>query len=125
MNLNDFIEVKKIADEAKGYGALAYYDSHSMGFDVVKQIQLSSDAFKEFFTGSVSADYDRGTDEFPIELSFWYAGHNFFTVLDNDEYEEDFREWIENNEAINKRPRGVSSDELKMKEAGHKTSDFI
>lgn len=34
-------------------------------------------------------------------------------------------EHMEDEEFIHERPHGASSDELKMKEAGHKISDFI
>lgn len=129
MNLNDFIELKKVFNEANEHGVLGFYENFLGKYP---QVQITDDCLKKHATGTVSVS-SREDDEYPIHISFEYAGHEFFTVMTTEEYELEFKDWItehneiqamEDTEFITDRPRGMPVDELKLKDSGHKESNF-
>lgn len=65
---------------------------------------------------------ERNREDFEIELEVCHEGVYFFTLMSEHEYEAEFREWIyeevTDEEFVTDTPRGVTSDQVKMKEVG-------
>ncbi|RDW17604.1 hypothetical protein CWR48_13890 [Oceanobacillus arenosus] len=125
MNLNDFIQIGINVRSAREEGALGF----STDFLSKKiEIQLGEEAFKNFAEGR-KINKEEFNDEFPIRLSFEYNNCLFETIMTDETYNAEFKELYESQfiEEVSSdpiRPRGVSWNEIAMKEAGHKESDF-
>jgi hypothetical protein len=76
---------------------------------------------------------DSKSEKYPIELELNVDGVYLFTIMDEHTYEMDFREWHNEEPEITDEeflvttvttPRGVTNEQLAMKQAGMALKDF-
>lgn len=63
---------------------------------------------------------ERNDSDYPYQLEVFKDDITFFTLLDQAEYEE----FMDGEEQEGAAPVGVTSDEVAMRDSGHKLSDF-
>lgn len=122
--IDELTELKKAFEAKESERVRQFDDLGVIGLSNVRgyKVQVdSADALKKIADGKSIEVIDRKDSMYPVELSFTKEGVKFFVILDQGEYEE----FMHGEEPEHIRPRGVTSNELAMKEAGHKLSDFM
>lgn len=103
------------------------YRNRNDSFITVAGVQVQSKIFKElvedFNIPPCYVDYtERDSTEFPVELEVEKDGVHFYTIMDEHEYEMDFREWhteepnIDEEFIVEETPKGMTTTDVRMKE---------
>lgn len=112
------------------------FNDTTLKFFTKTSVHVRNDSFKEVVEDlNIPPCYvdriERESESYPIELEVESNGIYFFTVIDEHEYEAEFREWHTEEPNIDEEfikestPRGVTNEEYAMRLAGHKLHDFM
>ncbi|MEC5422077.1 hypothetical protein QGM71_01040 [Virgibacillus sp. C22-A2] len=90
-------------------------------------VHLAQSHFLDYADGHSIKHEERGRSLFPHELSFESGEVLFYSIATDEIYEEKYASLfeVEDEEFLVSQPRGVTSEEVAMRDAGHKQSDFI